>query len=46
MPERSILAGCRKAEPTLYESLGFERDRSSDWEFEPGEWLWGYRMRL
>jgi ribosomal protein S18 acetylase RimI-like enzyme len=26
----------------LYESLGFERDRSRDWEFEPGEWLWSY----
>jgi ribosomal protein S18 acetylase RimI-like enzyme len=26
----------------LYESLGFVRDRSRDWEFEPGEWLWSY----
>ena len=26
----------------LYESLGFNRDRSRDWEFEPGEWLWSY----
>ena len=30
----------------LYEALGFQRDRPSDWEFEPGEWLWGYRIRL
>lgn len=30
----------------LYESLGFERDKASDWEFEPGEWLWGFRLRL
>lgn len=26
----------------LYESLGFVRHRSRDWEFEPGEWLWSY----
>jgi ribosomal protein S18 acetylase RimI-like enzyme len=26
----------------LYESLGFVRDRSRDWEFERGEWLWSY----
>jgi ribosomal protein S18 acetylase RimI-like enzyme len=26
----------------LYESLGFARDPSRDWEFEPGEWLWSY----
>ena len=26
----------------LYESLGFARVRSRDWEFEPGEWLWSY----
>ena len=30
----------------LYESIGFVRDRESDWEFEPGEWLWGYRLRF
>jgi ribosomal protein S18 acetylase RimI-like enzyme len=30
----------------LYESLGFRRDASFDWEFERGEWLWGYRLRL
>jgi GNAT superfamily N-acetyltransferase len=30
----------------LYESLGFERDHAGDFEFEPGEWLWGYRLAL
>jgi ribosomal protein S18 acetylase RimI-like enzyme len=30
----------------LYESLGFVRDRSRDWEFAPDEWLWGYRLVL
>jgi ribosomal protein S18 acetylase RimI-like enzyme len=30
----------------LYESLGFERDKADDWEFEPGEWLWGFRLRF
>ncbi len=35
-----------KAAHHLYESLGFERDSSADWEFEPGEWLWAYRLRL
>ncbi|MDQ2966561.1 MAG: GNAT family N-acetyltransferase [Chloroflexota bacterium] len=30
----------------LYGSLGFERDKASDWEFEPGEWLWGFRLRF
>lgn len=30
----------------LYESMGFERDRSRDWEFEPGEWLWSYHLAL
>jgi ribosomal protein S18 acetylase RimI-like enzyme len=30
----------------LYESLGFVRDESGDVEFEPGEWLWGYRLAL
>jgi ribosomal protein S18 acetylase RimI-like enzyme len=30
----------------LYESLGFARSADSDWEFEPGEWLWGYRLRF
>jgi ribosomal protein S18 acetylase RimI-like enzyme len=30
----------------LYESLGFVRDESGDTEFEPGQWLWGYRLAL
>src|SRR2546421_6833573 len=30
----------------LYESLGFVRDKSGDFEFEPGQWLWGYRLNL
>jgi ribosomal protein S18 acetylase RimI-like enzyme len=30
----------------LYESLGFQRDTSDDWEYEPGEWLWGFRLRF
>lgn len=30
----------------LYESMGFVRDPSDDWEFLPGEWLWGYRLRF
>lgn len=30
----------------LYQSLGFERANEDDWEFEPGEWLWGYRLPL
>lgn len=30
----------------LYESFGFERDPGGDWEFEPGEWLLGYRLEL
>ena len=30
----------------LYESLGFERAAEDDWEFEPGQWLWGYRLQL
>jgi GNAT superfamily N-acetyltransferase len=30
----------------LYESLGFVRDESGDFEFEPGQWLWGYRLSL
>ena len=35
-----------KAAHRLYESMGFERDRSRDWEFEPGEWLWSYFLAL
>jgi ribosomal protein S18 acetylase RimI-like enzyme len=30
----------------MYESLGFVRDRSRDWEFEPGQWLWSYVLTL
>jgi GNAT superfamily N-acetyltransferase len=30
----------------LYESMGFVRDPTDDWEFQPGEWLWGYRIRF
>ncbi|MGZ8513967.1 MAG: GNAT family N-acetyltransferase [Candidatus Limnocylindrales bacterium] len=30
----------------LYESLGFARVPSRDWEFEPGEWLWSYVLSL
>jgi hypothetical protein len=30
----------------LYESIGFERDPARDWEYEPGEWLLAYRLRL
>ena len=30
----------------LYASLGFARRPDLDWEFEPGEWLWAYRLEL
>jgi len=30
----------------MYESLGFVRERSRDWEFQPGEWLWSYVLPL
>jgi ribosomal protein S18 acetylase RimI-like enzyme len=30
----------------LYESLGFKRVTELDWQFEPGEWLWAYRLDL
>jgi len=30
----------------LYASLGFRRVPDADWQFEPGEWLWGYRLRF
>jgi hypothetical protein len=30
----------------LYDSLGFARAPSRDWEFEPGEWLWSYVLTL
>jgi ribosomal protein S18 acetylase RimI-like enzyme len=28
----------------LYESLGFVRDAERDWEYEPGRWLWAFRL--
>lgn len=30
----------------LYETLGFVRYPEADWQFEPGEWLLGYRLVL
>jgi ribosomal protein S18 acetylase RimI-like enzyme len=30
----------------LYESVGFSRQPADDWNFEPGEWLWAYRLRF
>ena len=30
----------------MYERLGFHRVRDQDWEFEPGEWLYAYRLDL
>jgi len=30
----------------VYEALGFVRDAARDWEFEPGEWLWAFRLRF
>lgn len=30
----------------IYERLGFERVPDQDWEFEPGEWLYAYRLPL
>jgi ribosomal protein S18 acetylase RimI-like enzyme len=30
----------------MYESQGFVREPERDWEFGPGEWLWGYRLAL
>jgi ribosomal protein S18 acetylase RimI-like enzyme len=30
----------------LYESLGFRRVPELDWAFDPGEWLWAYRLDL
>ncbi|HYM84721.1 MAG TPA: GNAT family N-acetyltransferase [Candidatus Dormibacteraeota bacterium] len=30
----------------IYERLGFVRTPERDWEFEPGEWLLGYRLAL
>ncbi len=34
------------AAQALYASLGFEREPSIDWEYEPGRWLWGFAMAL
>jgi ribosomal protein S18 acetylase RimI-like enzyme len=28
----------------LYETLGFVRDPSRDWEYEPGRWLWAFEL--
>jgi GNAT superfamily N-acetyltransferase len=30
----------------LYESMGFKRDPSRDWEYQPGKVLWGFRLEL
>lgn len=30
----------------MYESLGFVRERTRDWEFEPGQWLWSYVLTV
>ncbi|HET9681780.1 MAG TPA: GNAT family N-acetyltransferase [Candidatus Limnocylindrales bacterium] len=30
----------------LYESFGFRRVPELDWQFEPGEWLWAYRLEF
>ncbi len=30
----------------LYLRLGFVRDPAIDWEYDPGHWLRGYRLRL
>jgi GNAT superfamily N-acetyltransferase len=30
----------------LYESMGFVREPSRDWEYVPGKVLWGYRLAL
>ena len=30
----------------LYERLGFHRTPELDWEFDPGEWLYAYRLEL
>jgi GNAT superfamily N-acetyltransferase len=30
----------------LYASMGFRRTPELDWEFDPGEWLWAYRLDL
>jgi GNAT superfamily N-acetyltransferase len=30
----------------IYERLGFRRATELDWEFDPGEWLFAYRIEL
>ncbi|HLX35673.1 MAG TPA: GNAT family N-acetyltransferase [Candidatus Limnocylindrales bacterium] len=30
----------------MYERFGFVRAPELDWEFDPGEWLWAYRLDL
>jgi GNAT superfamily N-acetyltransferase len=50
--ERAVAAGRRgvaiytrpamTAAHQMYTSMGFVREQSRDWEFEPGEWLWSY----
>lgn len=30
----------------LYRSLGFHRDVTRDWEFQPGDWLWSFTLRF
>jgi hypothetical protein len=30
----------------MNESLGFDRISARDWEFDPGEWLYAYRLEL
>lgn len=54
--ERARSGGCRgvaiytrpsmRAAHRLYETIGFRRDPTDDWEFAPGEWLWAYRLAL
>lgn len=34
------------AAQALYASLGFEREPSIDWEYEPGRWLGGFALGL
>ena len=35
-----------RAAQHLYGTLGFAGADAGDWEFEPGEWLWAYRLRF
>ena len=47
-PLLAVTSGVDGANPTgavrLYEGLGFERDPGRDWQFEPGQWLYAYRL--